>query len=81
LRTIQKVIYFYGVEMKEIPLLVYPQKAQEILGVGTTKFYELVKLPSFPKPRSPLGKRVMYLREEIESWARNLAYNLDKEKG
>ncbi|WP_061467985.1 helix-turn-helix transcriptional regulator [Legionella pneumophila] len=54
--------------MKEIPLLVYPKQAQKILGVGTTKFYELLKLPTFPKARNPLGKRPMYLREELEDW-------------
>ena len=58
--------------MKEEPLLVYPKKAQEILGVGTTKFYELVKLPSFPKAKNPLGKRPMYLRSELEAWAKSL---------
>lgn len=71
----EEVIYllkFNRVDMKEPPLLVYPKKAQEILGVGTTKFYELIRLPSFPRPRSPLGKRVMYLREELENWAKNL---------
>lgn len=59
--------------MRDLPLLVYPNLAQKILGVGTTKFYELVKLTDFPKPRKPLGKRPMYLRTEIEEWANNLA--------
>ena len=58
--------------MKEEPLLVYPKKAQKILGVGTTKFYELAKLDTFPKPKTPLGKRAMYLRKELESWANSL---------
>lgn len=57
--------------MKHASILVYPKQAQEILGVGTTKFYELVKLPSFPKPKSSLG-RPMYLKGELESWAKNL---------
>ncbi|BCA93800.1 hypothetical protein TUM19329_01610 [Legionella antarctica] len=59
--------------MKDLPsLLLYPNEARNLLGVRTTKFYELVKLPDFPKPRNPLGKRPMYLRKEIEDWASNL---------
>ncbi|CAM2736672.1 Predicted transcriptional regulator [Legionella steigerwaltii] len=58
--------------MSEQSLLLYPNQAQKFLGVGPTKFYELVKLPDFPKPRNPLGKRPMYLRKEIEEWAINL---------
>jgi predicted DNA-binding transcriptional regulator AlpA len=56
--------------MNQSPLLVYPKEAQKLLGVGPTKFYELCKLPSFPKPRNPLGKRPWYLKEEIEKWAK-----------
>ena len=55
------------------PLLIYPIEARKLLGVQATKFYELVKLPDFPKPRNPLGKRPMYLRKEIEDWANNLS--------
>ncbi|WP_115701831.1 helix-turn-helix transcriptional regulator [Legionella sainthelensi] len=58
--------------MKEESLLLYPKQVQKLLGIGATKFYELNKLPSFPKPRNPLGKRPMYLRQEIESWINNL---------
>lgn len=54
------------------PLLVYPKQAQEILGVGTTKFYELCKLEDFPKPKNPLGKRPMYVRKELEKWIDSL---------
>lgn len=56
-------------------LLLYPGETKKFLGVGSTKFYELIKLPDFPKPRNPLGKRPMYLRKEIEDWARNLTEN------
>jgi predicted DNA-binding transcriptional regulator AlpA len=60
-------------------ILLYPKQAQEILGVGSTKFYELNKLPDFPKTRNPLGKRPMYLRKEIEAWAAGLlTTNLQK---
>lgn len=58
--------------MKTEPLLVYPKQAQEILGVRTTKFYELNKLPDFPKARSLIGKRPVYIREELISWVKNL---------
>lgn len=58
--------------MQNLPLLLYPKQAQKLLGVGTTKFYELVKLPDFPKSKSPLGKRVMYLRDELEKWVKEL---------
>lgn len=54
------------------PLLVYPKQAQKILGVGTTKFYELSKLENFPKPRNPLGRRPMYVRKELEDWINSL---------
>lgn len=58
--------------MKQESLLLYPKQAQEFLGVGTTKFYELIKSPTFPKSKNPLGKRPMYLREELEHWVKNL---------
>ena len=58
--------------MHDLPMLLYPKQAQKFLGVGTTKFYELIKLPTFPKAKSPLGKRPMYLREELEAWVKNL---------
>ena len=59
--------------MNELQILLYPHHVQKLLGIGSTKFYELVKLPDFPKPRNLLGKRSIYLRTEIESWANNLA--------
>ena len=58
--------------MKNEPLLVYPKEAQRLLGVGSTKFYELNKLPDFPRPRNLLGKRPMYLKEEIEKWVKTI---------
>ena len=58
--------------MKMDPLLLYPNQAALLIGVKTTKFYELIKLPDFPKPRNPLGKRPMYVKKEIEEWAKNL---------
>lgn len=58
--------------MKQEPLLVYPNQAQKLLGVGPTKFYELVKLSTFPKPCNPLGKRPMYIRKQIEDWVMKL---------
>lgn len=57
----------------DLPVLLYPSQAQKFLGIKATKFYELVKLPDFPKPRNPLGKRPMYLRKEIEDWVNDLA--------
>ena len=58
--------------MKDSSLLLYPKQAQKLLGIGSTKFYELVKLPDFPKPRNLIGKRPAYLRSEIENWENNL---------
>ncbi|KTD24117.1 helix-turn-helix transcriptional regulator [Legionella maceachernii] len=66
--------------MSELPILLYPKHVQKVLGVGPTKFYELAKLPDFPKPRNPLGKRPMYLRKEIEDWAINLDVNFNQGK-
>ncbi|MBA4260336.1 MAG: hypothetical protein C0446_14330 [Chitinophaga sp.] len=59
--------------MKQNSKFVYPKEAQEILGIGTTKFYELNKRLDFPKPQTPFGKRPMYIREELEMWVKNLA--------
>jgi predicted DNA-binding transcriptional regulator AlpA len=68
------LIFFEGdTILNELPILLYPKHAQKVLGVGPTKFYELVKLSDFPKPRNPLGKRPMYLRKEIEDWASSLS--------
>jgi len=69
--------------MSELPILLYPNQAQKFLGVKATKFYELLQTPGFPKPRSPLGKRPMYLRKELEGWAENLAKieNKSREEG
>lgn len=58
--------------MERIPLLVHPKQAQEILGVGNSKFHELKKMPGFPKPKFPNGKRPMFLASELETWANNL---------
>ncbi|MFT4058867.1 MAG: hypothetical protein QM652_04885 [Legionella sp.] len=59
--------------MPNDPIFIYPKQTRKMLGVGATKFYELNKLPDFPKTRNPLGKRPMYLRKEIEDWAAGLA--------
>lgn len=53
-------------------LLVYPKEARKILGVGSTKFYELKKDPRFPKAKIMNGKRPMYLVKDLEEWANNL---------
>lgn len=59
--------------MNESHILLYPNQVQKLLGIGPTKFYELVKLPDFPKPRNFVdGKRSVYLRAEIMEWANNL---------
>ncbi len=65
--------------MRNNSLLVYPKEAREILGVQTTKFYELINLESFPKTRLlPGGKRPVYLRSEIEEWVKNLPASTDE---
>lgn len=46
---------------------IYPKEAAQLIGVKTTKFYELVKQPGFPKSKT-FGKRTSYLRSEIEEW-------------
>lgn len=57
---------------KDSSLLLYPKQAQELLGVKATKFYELLQTPGFPKPKSPVGKRPMFVREELENWVKSL---------
>lgn len=54
-------------------LLLYPKQAQKLLGIGATKFYELAKQPDFPKQKKPNGRRPMYLRSELEQWARSIS--------
>lgn len=66
-------ILFNQKQMYEAPILLYPNHAQKLLGVKSTKFYELLQTPGFPKPRSVSGKRPMFLRKELEEWANNLA--------
>lgn len=79
----EEVITFFllsGAKMKlEEPLLGYPSKAQKMLGVKPTKFYELNKLPDFPKPRL-VGKRPMYVLKEIEDWVNKLPNAIKVEK-
>jgi predicted DNA-binding transcriptional regulator AlpA len=58
--------------MSDESLLIYPKQVQEIFGVGPTKFYEINKLPDFPKAAILNGKRPMYKRKEIEEWVTNL---------
>jgi len=58
--------------MKFESLLVYPKQAQELLGIGPTKFHELTKQPGFPKSKIPNGKRRMFLRSELEEWAKSI---------
>lgn len=58
--------------MNNFSILLYPKEAQKFLGVGPTTFYELAKRSDFPKPKSPLGKRVMYRRDELEKWVKDL---------
>ncbi|WP_115709987.1 helix-turn-helix transcriptional regulator [Legionella sainthelensi] len=59
--------------MQNETILLYPNQVQKLLGIGATKFYELVKLPDFPKPRNfSDSKRSVYLRQEIVEWANNL---------
>ena len=66
--------------MSESSILLYPNLVQKLLGIGTTKFYELVKLPDFPKPRNLIdSKRSVYLRKEIIEWANNLEKTVVKE--
>jgi len=57
---------------KNVSLFIGAKEAQEILGFGQTKFYELRKYPEFPKPKFPTGRRPAYLRSEIENWAKNV---------
>ena len=52
-------------------LLVYAHEAAEVLGVSRAQFYEFAKHLTFPKARRP-GKRVMYVREELEKWVKEL---------
>ncbi len=64
---------------KEIEaILLYPQEAQKLLGIGSTKFYELVRLDNFPKPRK-VGtvKTPMFLRSELNLWAKSLEIDLE----
>lgn len=54
--------------MKETSSLVSIKEAQEILGIKNTKFYKLMKLPNFPKPKCRDGKKHLYCRSDFEPW-------------
>ncbi len=56
-------------------LLLNAKQAQDLIGVSSNRFYELVKLPEFPKAKIMTGgKRPMYVRRELEEWVKNLPY-------
>lgn len=57
---------------KDWPILIYKIGVEKFLGISKTKYYEIVKLPDFPKARNIDGKTSMYLTKEIEEWANNL---------
>ncbi len=54
-------------------LLVYPKEAAQLLGVKRTQFFELAKLPGFPKAKYFTPKsNPMYSRKELEQWVDSL---------
>lgn len=55
-------------------ILLYPKEAMELLGVKETKFRAFRTMPDFPKGKTnEYSKRPMYLREELEAWAKSLS--------
>lgn len=59
------------INIEEPCLLLYPKAVQQLLGIGATKFYKMVKEPNFPKPRILEGGRAVYIRAEIEEWVKS----------
>jgi predicted DNA-binding transcriptional regulator AlpA len=54
-------------------ILVSPNNIDEIIEVGRSESYELLKKdPTFPKLRKVSGRRVAWLVEDLAAWARNL---------
>jgi predicted DNA-binding transcriptional regulator AlpA len=54
-------------------ILVSPNNIDEIIEVGRSESYELLKKdPTFPKLRKVSGRRVAWLVEDLAVWARNL---------
>jgi predicted DNA-binding transcriptional regulator AlpA len=58
--------------MDNTSMFLYPKQAAKFLGVGTTQFYSFRKLSHFPKSKNPLNKRPLYLRCELEAWAKTI---------
>jgi predicted DNA-binding transcriptional regulator AlpA len=63
---------YSGIIIDTESLLLYPKGVQRLLGIGATKFYKIVKEPTFPKPRILQNGRSVYIRSEIEEWVKNL---------
>jgi len=53
-------------------MFLYPKQAAKFLGVCRTQFYYFRKLSNFPKSKNPLNKRPLYLRCELEAWAKTI---------
>jgi predicted DNA-binding transcriptional regulator AlpA len=54
-------------------ILVSPNNINEIIEVGRSESYDLLKKdPTFPKLRKVSGRRVAWLVEDLAVWARNL---------
>jgi len=54
-------------------ILIYPSEAAKLLGVSYGTFIKFRIKEGFPKARYPIGKRPMFLKTELEAWAKSLA--------
>lgn len=51
--------------------LVGPAEIQELLGVGRSRFRQIVMHPAFPRPFQTLQAGSVWLRSEVEAYIRD----------
>lgn len=56
--------------MKPGKLYFDAEELREVVGLGRSTIWRLEKRGEFPKRRQLTGKRVGWLREDVERWAR-----------
>lgn len=61
-----------GLEMQMKTKIISQDQARKLIGVGTTKFWHLRKLPDFPKPCGKEGTKPLFNEQELRDWAHNL---------
>lgn len=53
-----------------LPYFYTPDELPKLLSLGYSTIERMVREEKFPKPRVLTGRRVGYLREDVEEWVR-----------